>query len=460
MSVQIYLPNSCGAESKWTCSVLFGDLLGVDFHIQEHSPERVMIAYQGCTVEVPWIFFARASSTWLGYNTLPTLPLASWDVGASGLTVPLVDEPLPVLFGKPELEITERTIRLGIDIFGTAFFMLSRYEESVLQDRDNHDRFPASASLAYRAGFLNRPILDEYVEVLWAVMHRLWPALTRKARRPRILVSCDLDSPYVCGNISAIGLIKRLGGDLLKRRSLRTAKHTLSISLHRQTGDFSRDPHLKAIDWIMDLSEKAGNRVAFYFMASRTNPTLDGCYNLAEPVIRDLMRRISVRGHEIGLHPSYNSYLDMSQTSREANFLRQAMEEEGIHQDIIGSRQHYLRWQTPETAQNLEAAGIGYDSTLSFADRPGFRCGTCHEYPMYDLKERRALKLRQRPLILMECSVIAQRYMGMGYSDAALELMKSYKQTCKRYGGNFTLLWHNSHLTTEHDKRFYLELIA
>ena len=78
---------------------------------------------------------------------------------------------------------------------------------------------------------------------------------------------------------------------------------------------------------------------------------------------------------------------------------------------------------------------------------------------MYDFIERRQLKLRQRPLVVMECSVIAQRYMGMGYSKAALELMKAYKLTCYRFGGDFTLLWHNSHLTTIYDKRFYLELI-
>jgi len=29
-------------------------------------------------------------------------------------------------------------------------------------------------------------------------------------------------------------------------------------------------------------------------------------------------------------------------------------------------------------------AGMDYDSTLSYADRPGFRCGTCSEYPAFD----------------------------------------------------------------------------
>ncbi|MDT8406582.1 MAG: hypothetical protein RQ715_04970 [Methylococcales bacterium] len=100
-----------------------------------------------------------------------------------------------------------------------------------------------------------------------------------------------------------------------------------------------------------------------------------------------------------------------------------------------------------------------YDSTLCYADRPGFRCGTSREYPMYDLQERRPLALRQRPLIVMECSVIADRYMGLGYSDEALALMLHLKNRALQFGGEFTLLWHNSHLANHRDRFFYETLI-
>jgi len=47
-------------------------------------------------------------------------------------------------------------------------------------------------------------------------------------------------------------------------------------------------------------------------------------------------------------------------------------------------RMHFLRWQSPTSAHGREQAGIHYVSTLSYADRPGFRCGTCHLYQMFD----------------------------------------------------------------------------
>lgn len=60
----------------------------------------------------------------------------------------------------------------------------------------------------------------------------------------------------------------------------------------------------------------------------------------------------------------------------------------------------------------------------------------------------------------MECSVIAERYLGLGYTDAALELMLALKARALRHGGDFTLLWHHSHLTTARDREFYQALVA
>ncbi len=36
---------------------------------------------------------------------------------------------IPLLFGNNKLEINDQYIKIGVDIFGTVFFMLSRYEE-------------------------------------------------------------------------------------------------------------------------------------------------------------------------------------------------------------------------------------------------------------------------------------------------------------------------------------------
>jgi hypothetical protein len=251
---------------------------------------------------------------------------------------------------------------------------------------------------------------------------------------------------------------RRLAGDLLKRRSPVIAARNVVANLDARRGRHGRDPLRGGIDWIMDVNERAGRAVAFFFIPESTDPKLDNRFSLGHPQMRRLLREIHARGHEIGIHPGYNTYKHPKAMARSVATLHRVLAEEGIEQPVLGGRQHYLRWQTPATARLWEANGLDYDSTLGFADRPGFRCGTCHEYPLYDLQQRRPLRLRERPLVVMECSVIAERYLGLGYSEEALDRMKGLRDTCQRFGGDFTLLWHNSHLGSAADRRFYREL--
>ena len=100
-------------------------------------------------------------------------------------------------------------------------------------------------------------------------------------------------------------------------------------------------------------------------------------YNIENPWIIELIRTIVNRGHEIGYHAGYDTYLDEELTKKEVHLLRTILEKNNIKTTINGGRQHYLRWRTPDTFRNWEAAGMKYDSTLGFADMPGFRCGIC-----------------------------------------------------------------------------------
>ena len=209
----------------------------------------------------------------------------------------------------------------------------------------------------------------------------------------------------------------------------------------------------------MDISEKNGLQSAFYFKTACTDPVYDDDYSIDHPYIRQLMRDINERGHEIGLHPSYLTYNDPVQTRREYERLRKACEEENIQQNAWGGRQHYLRWQVPMTWRNWAHAGLNYDSTLSYADHAGFRCGVCYEYPVYDLKQRKQLPLTERPLIVMEGSVLGEPYMNLSGQEA-YGCMHKLKQRCRMFNGDFTLLWHNSSFDTRQMWEMYENMIA
>ena len=60
---------------------------------------------------------------------------------------------------------------------------------------------------------------------------------------------------------------------------------------------------------------------------------------------------------------------------------------------------------------NVSDAGLDYDTTVSFADTPGFHCGVCYEFPVFNVLTRQKLPLIERPLVVMDCTVTGARCM-------------------------------------------------
>ncbi|NMD42522.1 MAG: hypothetical protein GYA86_04330 [Firmicutes bacterium] len=223
-------------------------------------------------------------------------------------------------------------------------------------------------------------------------------------------------------------------------------------------GNYRRDINY-TFDYIMDLSERNNLRSTFYFKTSCTNPCYDDNYSIKHPYIRQLLQDIYDRGHVIGLHPSYETYLSLEQIQEEFYRLLLVCEEEGIKQERWGGRQHYLRWKVPITWRNWAQAGLDYDSSLAYAEHAGFRCGICYEYPVYDLEQRKILSLFERPLVVMEGSVMGKQYMNLS-GENALNYILMLKDRCCLFDGNFTLLWHNSYLIEPEQREIYKTIVG
>lgn len=463
MKLMIQTPASRPRERRYVLRVLLEEFLGLEwrFLMEERADVRITALEQTGELYMPDELLSVPESSWQKPDSMPARPLALWPSTELRITLPLRNAGLPVLYGSRHgrAVLGNAKIELPIDIFGSAFFMLTRYEEGVSRERDQHDRFPARASVAYREGFLDRPIVDEYVEVLWACVKHLWPRLRRRERKAGKFITCDVDWPYEPVRRSIWKTARASVSAVKNGRGIQCAgRKWLDLYTHL-AGGVSRDPYRSAIDWIMKCNEAIGNRVAFFFIVKRTHE-LDGVADFESEEMRSLLREISMRGHEIGLHPGYNCYNNEQNLAISIEILKRVLREEGIKQPGIGSRMHFLRWDRRTTPQLLEKYGIAYDSTLGFPDIAGFRCGTSFEYTMYDVSSRTPLALKERPLVTMESTIIADRYENLGYSDEAIDRFLDLKCSCQWYRGQYTLLWHNSHFGRCDDKAFYLQLIA
>ncbi len=405
-------PPGYAAERAHAFDVVFGAILGVGYEAREtqRSDVAMRVAGEEGELRVPDVLFATPTEDWLTERALPALPLAR-------------DGALALLYSAGG----------ELDVFGSAFFMATRYEEAVVGERDEHERFPAAAAIAVREGFATRAIVHDYAELLWSQLQALWPRLERPRRAARLQPSHDIDWPSLPAR-SLPDVLRTLGGDLVLRRDLRLARDRTGWELARRRGRLQRDPY-DTFDELMDVSEAAGVRSAFYVLA-------DGSYELDD--VAPLLRRIHERGHEIGLHPGYGSFRRPELIAAQLQRLQQACSRLGIEQDGWGGRMHYLQWENPTTWQAWEDAGLDYDATLGYSDRGGFRSGICVEHPAFNLRTRTQLRLRERPLVAMEGALLRHR-------DAE-QAMVALRAECERVGGDFTLLWHNSALLSRRER--------
>ena len=357
----------------------------------------------------------------------------------------------------PLIELRDTYHVIHYDILGLTYWMLARVEEIGRADLDDHQRFPASSSHAFQYSYLDRPVVDEWLHVLGQVAQRQWPGFDLKRHEFQMRVSHDVDRPTRYGFSSTRNLIRRMGGDVY-RGKVRNAIMGPLIRFNTKTKLHPLDPD-NTFNWIMSQSERHGLKSAFYFICGHSSRSMDGEYDIAHPALRDLLRYIHARGHEIGLHPSYNTYKNAEVLNQEAERLRSICAEEGIQQDEWGGRMHYLRWEHPTTLQAWNDAGMTYDSTLGYADCAGFRCGTCFDYPAFHAGSSLTFDVRVRPLIAMEVSVLSDKYMGLR-DERAQNAFCLLKDRCRRVGGQFNLLWHNSEFDQCSAKKLYISLLT
>jgi peptidoglycan/xylan/chitin deacetylase (PgdA/CDA1 family) len=175
----------------------------------------------------------------------------------------------------------------------------------------------------------------------------------------------DVDRPYKTAVHAAFYA--------LAERSLR---HLLDLSP-------VRNPYWQ-FEEIMTLEADLGVRSAFYFLNEeplRSRPRADltdpqtlvqavGRYDVRDPAVARAIRRLDRGGWEVGLHGSYHTARDRERLAEE-----QSRIESVLGHEIDGGRQHYLRFDDPETWRHYRDLGLDYDTSLGSTEEYGFQYG-------------------------------------------------------------------------------------
>jgi len=315
---------------------------------------------------------------------------------------------------------------IPFDVFAATFYLLSRYEEHIPHVKDAHDRFPANESLAYKNGFLDKPVIDIWAFKVKKLLQERFADFDFKERKFNYISTIDVDCAYA---YKRKGFIRTIGGFTKDFFTLHLKQFWFRLMVLLGV---KKDP-FDSFDWLLALQKKYGIKTIFFFLVSEYT-TFDKNISTGNIKFQSLIKHVADYS-DIGLHPSYFTMRDFNKLKKEKKRL-----ESIINQTVTKSRQHFLRFDLPETFQNLVDLDIKEEHSMGYASHYGFRAGTCTPFYFYDMEHEIQTPLKLFPFAVMD--VTLKDYLQFS-NKKSFQIMMQLAEEVKKVNGTFITLNHN-----------------
>lgn len=352
---------------------------------------------------------------------------------------------------RPQMEQRGKTLVIRTDLIYNTFFFISRAEELLNRQRDEHGRFCARYSILGYSNRLQIPIIDEYAHILMKHLELDMPA----PRYSHIYLTHDIDTISQYRHLRGF-----LGG--IYRGEISQALNALT--------DIRRDP-VYTFPWLIEQDAKVPTAEVIYFVKHTRGKGYDyPQYNLQGADFLQLKNTLLKSGARLGIHSSYYGWdkgtrnkeqrlnssdskcLETKATSPSSFILPPSSSEKKVTN--LGSwlltpgsmslhRSHYLRCSI-DNMQALADAGVTDDFTMAFPDQAGFRLQTSRPVRWINPKTYTLTPLTLHPLTVMDCTLSNTNYMNLQTEDEAYFFCEQLFDKVRQYAGDITLLWHNS----------------
>ncbi|MEE0922141.1 MAG: hypothetical protein U0L47_06555 [Paludibacteraceae bacterium] len=294
------------------------------------------------------------------------------------------------------------------DIVYNTFFFISRAEELINTQRDEHGRFLAKYSILGKNNRLMIPTVDEYARMLMKLLDLPLPTPSFS----QIYLTHDIDTvAHYRHWRGAIGGILR--GQW--RKVIASLKN-----LHN-------DPAF-TFSWLIAQDKKVEGAECIYFVKDTMGKGYDyPQYKLDGKDFETAEMLIENSGAKIGWHGSYYG-------GDKAN--RLLGDKAGLY------RSHYLRCSIDQM-QRLAEVGVTDDFTMMFPDQVGFRLQTTRAVRWINPKTMTLTELVLHPLTVMDCTLSNSNYMNLSEDEAYFECQRLFDKVHQN-AGEVVILWHNT----------------
>jgi hypothetical protein len=321
-------------------------------------------------------------------------------------------------------------------------------------EREHEARHGPVLSYAFRLPRTHHRLFDSAWANRTFLFLRRWAARERGLPEEALFGPLPAASIVLTHDVDAIGLTpeiraKQTAFQLANgaRAALRGESATMGARLRDaarfafSAGDF------RTLGKIREMEQAAGLRSILHFYGGpaglrRGSPRrllIDPGYDIASPYLRAELAALRDGGWTIGLHQSFGAWENASRMQAERTRVADAAGGEVVH-----CRQHWLHFSWERTWAAQEAAGLAFDSTLGFNDRPGFRAGHALRFHPWDFSRNAPMRLAATPMIFMDSHFYD--YGGFDRSDVAGS-MKRWLDEVRAVRGEATVNWHNHTIT-------------
>ncbi|HET6993013.1 MAG TPA: polysaccharide deacetylase family protein [Bacteroidia bacterium] len=429
-SVLVYT-HKLSNRSKYMFRLYFRELLGLELKMTDNADEfiaaeGVKVSYTQQPLKDELFFYSRHLLFETGI-TEQNISVFDWE-------------------GNPVFFATGKTSALPFDPFASGFYLVSRYEEYLPHIRDSNDRFDAHNSLAYQHKFLEKPVVNQWAEMIRKKLSKKYPELKFPVKNYRYEPTIDIDNAYA---YRQKGFMRTVGGYAKAFFKFDFEDIRMRTRVLTRT---RKDPY-DTYAYQLELQKKYSLKPVYFFLVGDYGVN-DKNLSTQNRRFRELIRHISDYA-EVGVHPSFGSNAAPSRLQVEISRLKNI-----LHRDITQSRQHFLMLKFPNTYRNLIDRDITDDYSMGFANEIGFRAGICTPFNFYDLDLESETTLRIHPFAAMDATL--NLYMHLS-PEEALQKVKNLIVETKKVNGVFISLWHNETLSDEKQwkgwKKVYEEIV-
>lgn len=326
-----------------------------------------------------------------------------------------------------------RDLDMDFDPLAATFYMVTRYEEYLPHREDEHGRFCAEESVAYREGFLQEPVVDQWARMIKRLITDRYPGFSIPDATYRFVQTVDIDAAWSYLHKGVFRTVMGLGRDLLKRRDWEEVKRRIRVLRGKEADPFD------TFDYIIDTQpQKAPGSHLLFFVLLADYDDYDKPASYLNPHMRELVQHLDDYA-KMGIHPGYHSLEHPMGADAEIKRM-----EAIIHRTIVRARFHFLRLRLPRSYRILGHAGIKHDYTMGYADTAGFRAGISVQYPFYDLERDHETELLIHPFCVMDTTL--KKYMALT-PEEGLAKYKELIDSVRAVGGTYCCIIHNQNLT-------------